>query len=246
MPNYNLSYDITIPVLNEENRLYYGINALADYLKSICMENYTITISDNGSTDKTRFIAEELIVKNKKVRYISVGKRGVGLALKTAWNQSNADIIGYMDVDLAADINCLKKVFNLFEATSSDVVNGSRNLSDSSVKNRSFLRTITSHGYNKILKFILGVHFSDGMCGFKFLRNSVYKKLMELKLRNDGWFFCTEILYMAEKNGFYIQEIPVKWTDDRDSRVQLVKTIIYYLSEIFKLRFRKLTRCNNE
>ena len=246
MSDYNLSYDITIPVLNEENRLYYGINTLIDYLKSIYMENYTITISDNGSTDKTRLIAEGLIAKNKKIKYISVGKRGVGLALKTAWSQSNADIVGYMDVDLATDISCLQKVFNLLETTSSDIVNGSRNLSASSVKNRSFLRTITSRGYNKILKFILNVHFSDGMCGFKFLRNSAYKKLMALKPRNDGWFFCTEILYMAEKNGFCIQEIPVKWTDDRDSRVQLVKTIFYYLSEIVKLRFRKLNGFNNE
>ena len=93
---------------------------------------------------------------------------------------------------------------------------------------------------------LLNVNFTDGMCGFKFIRQSVYKKLVNCGIENDGWFFCTEFLYLSEKCGFSIYEIPVRWVDDRDSRVQLIKTIFYYLKEIFKLRLRKENGFGNE
>jgi glycosyltransferase involved in cell wall biosynthesis len=239
MLNRNLSYDIIIPVLNEEKRLETGVTSILSYFKTIQLEKFTITIADNGSTDRTKLIADVLSMQNPNVKSLSVGKKGVGLALKTAWAQSSADIIGYMDVDLATDITHFQDVISIFEMSAKDIVNGSRNLPDSIVLNRSALRTITSLGFNKILQFFLNVHFTDGMCGFKFLRNDAYKKIYNLGIENDGWFFCTELLYIAEKNGFNIQEIPIKWTDDGDSRVQLTKTIVYYLKEIFKLRFRK-------
>ncbi len=244
MPQSYLTYDITIPVLNEEKRLTHGVNTLLDYLKSNKMNHFTVTIADNGSTDKTNIIAKDLVAKNSILKYISVGRRGVGLALKTAWDQSKADIIGYLDVDLATDLHHLQEVFSLFEQPSIDIVNASRNLPLSKVINRSLIRNITSYGYNQILQFMLKVHFTDGMCGFKFLRNAVYQQLKP-QLTNDGWFFCTELLYLSEKNGFLIHEIPVKWTDDQDSRVKLIKTITYYLTEIVKLRFRKLKVGNN-
>ncbi|HLB41822.1 MAG TPA: glycosyltransferase [Gammaproteobacteria bacterium] len=246
MLTHHLSYDIVIPVFNEEKRLPIGISSLLDFLKLIKMENFTITIADNGSTDRTRIIAHALTKQHPKVRLISVWKKGVGLALKTAWYQSVADVVGYMDVDLATDITHFQEVINLFETNTIDLVNGSRHLPSSIVKNRSALRILTSLGYNKILYFLLNIHFTDGMCGFKFLRKSVYKKLMDIGIKNDGWFFCTEILYLSEKSGFSIKEIPVKWTDDRDSRVQLIKTILYYLKEILKLRFRNLKGFTNE
>lgn len=246
MQNHSLTYDIVIPVLNEENRLPSGIKKLCAYLDSIPMDNYIITIADNGSTDNTQAVSKSIMLENKKINYINVGKRGVGLALKAAWNASIADVIGYMDVDLATDIHHLETVFSLFETNQADFVNASRNLPNSVVHNRALLRTITSLGYNFILKHFLNVHFTDGMCGFKFLRNSTYKQIKKTGLNNDGWFFCTELLYLAEKSKVRICEIPVKWVDDQDSRVQLFKTIFYYLREIIKLRLKKRKVLNNE
>lgn len=245
MTRYNLKYDIIFPVLNEETRLPNGIEKIIDFLKSIEMENFSITIADNGSVDRTKTVADALAAKNPKIKSISVGKKGLGLALKTAWNQSDADVVGYMDVDLATDLTHFQEVVYFFETNNGDFINGSRNLASSIVKNRSPIRTLTSIGYNKILQAFLNVNFTDGMCGFKFLRNSVYRRLSNLGAKNDGLFFCTELLYFAEKNGIFIQEIPVRWTDDRDSRVKLIKTIFYYLREIFMLLF-KIKRRNKD
>lgn len=242
----NLSYEIVLPVLNEEKRLIAGVKKLLDFFIQIQFENFIITIVDNGSEDQTPLIARTLAMEYARVKFISIKKKGVGLALKTAWNSSVADVVGYMDVDLATDIAHFKEVMRLFDNQMGDVVNASRNLPSAKVFNRKFLRTILSHSYNKLLKHFLNIQFTDGMCGFKFLRRSVYQQLNAIGLYNDGWFFCTELLFLSERQGFVIAEIPVTWTDDNDSRVQLIKTIFYYLREMCKLRFRKLRGCRHE
>ena len=166
--------------------------------------------------------------------------------MKTAWNQSVADIVGYMDVDLATDIEHFKEVISIFEMGDVDIVNGSRNLPSSRVSNRKIIREITSRGFNILLRYILNTHITDGMCGFKFIRLDVYQNIAKYGIRNDGWFFCTEFLCLAERLGFVITEIPVRWQDDDDSRVRIVRLSAYYLREIVRLRFRKLRKISNE
>src|SRR6185437_11052748 len=114
MSHYNLSYDFTFPVLNEKNRLSNGVMNLINYLKSQEMKNFTITIADNGSTDNTREIAQKLAAQYPEIKIVDVKKKGVGLALKKSWENSQADIIGYMDIDLATDINHLCEVLHFF------------------------------------------------------------------------------------------------------------------------------------
>jgi glycosyltransferase involved in cell wall biosynthesis len=237
----SLSFDITIPVLNEEGRLRAGVDTLVRFLAQEGLDDRCrITIADNGSTDRTAEVAAELLSKYANVGYLSVGKRGVGLALKTAWGQSRADIVGYMDVDLATDIQHFKQVVQGFETGTAALVNGSRNLPGSRVINRSRVRDLSSWGFNTLLRLMLRVKFTDGMCGFKFLRRSVYDQVARVGIRNDGWFFCTEILYIAERLGHKIEELAVTWTDDRESRVRLVRLSLYYLREMNHLRRRQI------
>ena len=235
-----LSYDFTIPVLNEEKRLPVGLPQLYRCLSAMGLGNFTITIADNGSTDRTEEVARALMRDYPQTRYLKVGRRGVGLALKASWGQSKADVIGYLDVDLATDIKHLAEIVALFETGGARIVNGSRNLADSVVVNRSAVRNVTSHSFNFLLRRMLGVNFTDGMCGFKFLCRDLYDRLAQIGLTNDGWFFCTELLFVAEKAGVPIRELPVHWTDDRDSRVRLVRLSAAYMKEILKLRRRKI------
>ena len=235
----NLSLEITIPVLNEEKRLEYGFSTTIKFLQKNKKTNYKIVIADNGSKDRTEEIATLLEKKYPQVRYIKVGQKGVGLALKKSWNASNADIIGYMDVDLATDLTHLLDVISKMQNDEIDIVNGSRILPGSKVINRSALRETTSRGFNFILKAILNVNFSDGMCGFKFIKRTAFNKLMKAGIDNNDWFLCTEMLIKAEWSGLNIYELPVQWKDDGDSRVDISKTIYKYMKEIFKLRFSK-------
>ena len=188
--NKEIMLDIAIPVLNEENRLKSGIEKLITFLKTENLLSQTqLSIADNGSTDRTEEQARELVNIYSNVRYLKVGQKGVGLALKKAWGDSTGNWVGYMDVDLATDIKHIKDVFRLLLDEQIEVVTGSRLLAGSEVINRMLTREITSRGFNKILQCALGIHFTDGMCGFKFIKRSIFDVLMERGVHNDEWFF---------------------------------------------------------
>lgn len=142
-----------------------------------------------------------------------------------------------MDVDLATDLKHLEDVREAFRSQSGDLlVSGSRLLPGSQVINRTVKREISSRGFNLLLRWILGVRFSDGMCGFKFLRKSTFDRLMSSGVQNDDWFFNTEIMVISEWLAVPVREIPVLWVDDRDSRARVLDLARQYLREMTRLR----------
>ena len=87
-----------------------------------------------------------------------------------------------------------------------------------------------------ILKLVLKVKFTDGMCGFKFLDRKIAQELIETGIDTKGWFFSTEIMVKGSWKNIEIKEIPVKWTDDRNSKVKIFSLSLNYLKSIFKLK----------
>jgi glycosyltransferase involved in cell wall biosynthesis len=198
---------------------------------------WRIVIADNGSTDTTRQLATELSETYPEVNWVSVPRRGVGLALKTSWGQSDADIVGYMDLDLATDLHHFPEVYKVLSEDRADLVYGSRLHPDAKVIGRTTKREISSRAFNLILRNYLGVHFSDGMCGFKFLKRNVLPELMANGANNDGWFFSTELLSVAEWRGLDLHELPVTWTDDAaSSKVKVVPLAMRYLQAMRELK----------
>ena len=238
-----MTFDITIPVLNEEVTLAQNVKVLHVFLKNHfpSSEQWQIVIADNGSTDKTLEIAQKLSAEIVEVTYVKVPKKGVGLALKTAWGASNADIVGYMDLDMATDLSHFLEAYSAIAKENYDIVYGTRLHRDSNVIGRSIKREIASRGFNFLLKSYLGVNFSDGMCGFKFLKRSLYPSLLQGGAQNDGWFFSTELLTVAEWQGLKLKELPVKWTDDvSSSRVKILPLVKRYLTAMQALKKKKI------
>ena len=234
-----MTFDVTIPVLNEEATLARQVGVLRQFLHTHFPTpgQWRIVIADNGSTDRTLAIARDLQTQFPEVAVVNVPEKGVGLALKTSWGQSEADIVGYMDLDLATDLAHFPEAYRAIAEEDYDLVYGTRLHPKSQVIGRTLKREIASRGFNWILKLYLGVHFSDGMCGFKFLKRSVYPKLHELGARNNGWFFSTELLTTAEWLGLRLYELPVKWTDDTSSsRVEIWPLAKRYLRGMRELR----------
>ncbi len=232
-------FEVVIPVLNEEQRLTRGVEESFKYFNANNI-NACLTIADNGSTDRTLQVAGELQKTYPELKIISVGERGVGRALKAAWLEPRARVVGYMDVDLATDLKHFEEVKSKFNDPHVDVVSGSRLIRGAKVENRKLLRAITSRGFNLVLKLRLGVKFTDGMCGFKFLKADLFKKIVnELSPLSDGWIFNAEILVKSEWLGHKVEEIAVHWTDDEDSRVELVKVTNNYLAEIERIYQQK-------
>ena len=237
-----MTFDVTIPVLNEEETLDQQVHILHDFLSKNFpnKSQWKIVIADNGSTDQTEEIAQNLSKIFPEIQFLKVPKRGVGLALKTSWEQSQADIVGYMDLDLATDLSHFLEAFHAIKKENYDLVYATRLHKDSQVIGRTLKREISSQGFNFILKNYLNVNFSDGMCGFKWLKRTVYPQLKAAGADNDGWFFSTELLTTAEWKGLKIKELPVKWTDDADSsKVKILPLAKRYLKAMKNLKKRR-------
>lgn len=233
--NQQALFEIAIPVYNEERRLEAGVRTLHAFCEREGLPA-NIVIADNGSVDRTQEIALELSKEFPNVRLLRVPQKGVGRALKLAWGQAQAPYVGYMDVDLSTDLKHLKEVAELFKSKNCDVVNGSRLMRGSRVYHRKLIREITSRGFNFLLHTALNVRFSDGMCGFKFLRRDAFDRISKLGVQNEEWFFNTEILVKAEWAGLKIEEVPVVWTDDHDSKARIFEMAVKFSKEIWRLR----------
>ena len=129
-----------------------------------------------------------------------------------------------MDVDLSTDLDALLPLVAPLVSGHSDVAIGSR-LAPGSHVARHPKRELISRSYNLILRTLLATRVRDAQCGFKAVRASVARRLLPA-VEDDGWFFDTELLLLAERNGLRIHEVPVDWIDDVDSRVKVVSTAI--------------------
>ena len=227
--------DIVIPVYNEERDLGPSVRRLHDYLGSDFPFPAVITIVDNASRDGTLAVAQSLAKELTRVRVVHLDKKGRGRALRAAWLQSDAPIVAYMDVDLSTDLRALLPLVAPLLSGHSDLAIGSRLAHGARVK-RGPKREIISRCYMLVLRLSLGAHFTDAQCGFKAVRTSVAKQLLP-QVKDEAWFFDTELLILAQRAGLRVHEVPVDWTDDPDSRVAIVRTAIEDLRGVVRLRF---------
>lgn len=198
---------------------------------------YELTILDNGSTDDTPDIARRLEEKYEAVKYVRIEQKGVGIAFKTGIEMTDADIVGYMDIDLSTDLNYLSKTIQMFEEQPElQYVNGSRFSKDSDTQGRKWYRKITSAGLVSILKVLFHMKATDALCGFTFLRSDLAKELVAKCSDDHGWFYTVEFLLRAERMGAKIYDMPVTWVEDYDTTVNVPKTIMNYIKQIHRLR----------
>jgi putative flippase GtrA len=214
--------DIVVPVHNEAAVLDRSITTLHDYLSSRFPFTWRITVADNASSDDTRARADELAATLRDVRVIHLDARGRGRALRAAWTGNDAEVVAYMDVDLSTCLDALLPLVASLLSGHSDVAIGSRLAAGAAVA-RGPKREFISRSYNALLRTVFGNHFRDAQCGFKAIRTSVAEHLLP-QVQDNEWFFDTELLLLAERNGLRVHEVPVTWVDDPDSRVNVVRT----------------------
>jgi glycosyltransferase involved in cell wall biosynthesis len=226
--------EIVIPVYNEEVALEPSVTKLRTYLLHNCPYRFQITIADNASTDHTQRIAQQLAARYAEVKALRLERKGRGLALRTAWGQSRADVVSYMDVDLSTDLRAFLPLIAPLISGQSDLAIGSR-LAHGAAVTRSFKRECISRVYNILIKLAFFNRFSDAQCGFKAGRREIVQQMLPL-IENNHWFFDTEMLLLAEHNGLRIAEVPVRWIEDPDTRVKLGSTIREDLHGLWRLR----------
>ena len=214
--------DVVVPVYNEAHVLAASIRRLHDYLSSEVPLPARIVIANNASTDGTAVVARALSADLPGVEVLDLPEKGRGRALRAAWTDSPAEVLCYMDVDLSTDLRAFLPLVAPLLSGHSDLAIGTRLARDSRVE-RGLQRELISRTYNRLLKYSLGARFSDAQCGFKAIRADAARQLLPA-VADQAWFFDTELLVLAQRQGLRIHEVPVDWTDDPDSRVDVVRT----------------------
>ncbi len=225
---------VVLPVYNEEKVLRQSVKTLTTFLRDYDRYEWKIVIADNNSQDHTGKIGRELESENPLVHYLHIPRKGRGIALRTAWEQTDCDFVSYMDIDLSTGLNALIRAIDLLNK-GADIVVGNR-LSKDSKTTRCLKREIISRSYNIVIKLSLGTHFNDAHCGFKTGRREVIQKLLPY-VEDKEWFFDTEILFYAEKLGYRIEEIAVTWIEDPDTKAKIFKDTHDDLRGLYRLRF---------
>jgi len=226
--------EIVIPVYNEAAGLEASIRRLHTYLNEQFPLTWSVTIVDNASSDGTWDLARRLAGELDGVQARHLDGKGRGRALRAAWSSSPAPVVAYMDVDLSTDLNALLPLVAPLVSGHSDIAIGTRLAPGADVV-RGPRREVISRAYNFVLKAALGAGFSDAQCGFKAVRADVVRDLLPL-VQDDGWFFDTELLVLAERSGLRIHEVPVDWIDDPDSRVDVIRTAADDLRGLWRMR----------
>ena len=225
--------EIVVPVYNEERALALSVRRLHRFLTAEFPFRWQITIADNASTDITPGIAAELARTLPHVRWIRLDRKGRGRALRAAWTASEARVVCYMDVDLSTDLRALLPLVAPLLSGHSDVAIGTRLARGARVV-RGPKRELVSRSYNRLLRMTLRARFSDAQCGFKAVRADLLPTLLPA-VKDDSWFFDTELLVRAQRRGLRIHEVPVDWIDDPDSRVRIVRTALDDLRGVARL-----------
>ncbi|HMB65536.1 MAG TPA: glycosyltransferase [Patescibacteria group bacterium] len=237
-----MKIDFCFPVYNEEQILEKNILTFLDYLRQRNWQcPWRVSIVVNGSQDKSLSIAQDLARQYpEEIDFYNLEASGKGLALKKHLSHSRAEVVFYMDIDLAVS---LKNVEDILEPTlkeECDLVLGSRLLPESRT-DRSFIRGLSSQMYNKFSRLFLGHSFKDLQCGFKAVRVSQFHSISGF-LESDKWFFDTELIAWGLNSGFKIKEVPVDWSENRyekrKSKVNVVKDGIVFFWNLLKLKQR--------
>ncbi|MHC1579597.1 MAG: dolichyl-phosphate beta-glucosyltransferase [Candidatus Alkanophagales archaeon] len=225
---------VVLPAYNEAERLEAAVDAVEKKLRELGV-SFEIIIAEDGSTDGTYEIARRIASSRSSVRLLHSDRRlGRGGALKRAFRLAGGETLAYLDVDLATDLEHLGELINSVRLEGYDVATGSRLLPGSDAA-RTLKRKLMSVTFNFLVRRLLRSEVRDHQCGFKaFKRSSLMEILDEVK--DEHWFWDTEVLVRAQRRGLRVKEFPVRWRESGSSKVETLKDAKNMLLCILRLR----------
>lgn len=225
--------DIVVPIWNEERRIPLTLPLLLEYVGRLQFHANVIAV-DNGSTDRSLEIAREIFKSIPNCKVLSCPIHGRGAAVKFAWRSSSADILCYMDADLATDLRSFSDLVAPIIDGRAHLTYGDRRHPGSVIR-RTSLRRAVSYVYYKFSNAVLGSYCRDFQCGFKAISRSAFISF-ENELFFDGWLFDTELIVRSSMAGFDVVSVPVMWNEVTQSSVYLCRDSIRMLLGLFRLR----------
>ena len=229
---------LIVPAYNEVARIKTTLRQGIEYFNRRGIRCEVIVVADG--TDGTREAARELAASASiSIQVIGTPeRRGKGLAVREGVQLATGDVIGFVDADNKTPISEFEKIEACL-IDGYDVVIGSRSLANSQIERRQpWYRRLGSRGYAIVKRACVGLDdIVDTQCGFKFFQGDVARDLFQ-RQTIDGYMFDVEILYIAQQRGYRIAQVPVRWRDDGDSRLQLVSGNLRNLRDTLAIRRR--------
>jgi len=233
------AFSVVIPCFNEAARIGSTIRASLDYLVSVSPESELIVVND-GSTDATSSIARESLVGAKiETRLLeNFPNRGKGAAVRKGLLAAQRPIALFFDADLSTPFEETPKVIGPIADDDVDLAFGSRGLDRSLIgHHQPWRRETAGRIFNLLVRIATGLPFWDTQCGFKAFRLEVCRPILEVA-RIEGFAFDVELLYLAQRAGMRLREIPVRWNHREGSKVHFIHDSLRMLREVIALRIK--------
>ena len=229
--------DITLilPAFNEAASITGTLAEAVRYFEQAELR-YEIIVAADGN-DGTREIVAALARENPAIHVIGgTERRGKGRGIREAVLLSNGGMIGFADADNKVPVSEFDKI-QPWLREGWQVVTGSRGLRGSSIERRQRLyRRLGSRGFAIFMQAVIGLPgIVDTQCGFKFFSREAALELFG-RQKIDGYMFDVEILALAQRLGYRIKQVPIRWRDDADSRFDPLSGGLKNLIDIFKIR----------
>lgn len=233
---FPLDLSLIIPAYNEAERIVTTVRATQDYLDN-CGLRYEIIVAADG-TDGTREHVAALARQNERLLVLGGPERGgKGRGIRQGVARAKGRIIGFADADYKTPIEELTKLLSWLER-GYDIAIGSRGQEGSLIEVPAPLhRRLGSKAFAVAMHLTVGLwHIKDTQCGFKFFRAAVARDLFG-RQQIDGYMFDVEVLYLAERSGYRVKEVGVRWRDDGDTRLNLVSGNWRNFLDLLRIRF---------
>lgn len=229
----HMELSVIIPAYNEEKRIGRTLEAILGYLDKQ-KYTYEIIVVNDGSTDKTKEVVQQF--KHKKIKILdNSGNKGKGYSVQQGFLSAEKEWVLFTDADLSTPIEELKTCFRY--ASGADVIIGSRNLPMSQiVVKQPFFRSMLGRIFPFFVRLLLLPNIKDSQCGFKLFRKEAAQKVAE-KQKITGFCFDVELLFLAKKLGYKIQEIPITWSNDERSKIRIVSDSVTMFLDLLKIRW---------
>jgi len=236
----DITYSIVIPAYNEGTRLGATLERVLAYVRAQGWNAEVLVVND-GSRDNTADLVRGFAAKDPMLRLVeNPGNRGKGYAVRNGMLQARGEIVVFSDADLSSPIEEMPKLLAAL-AAGADIAIGSRWLrAEMQTQRQSAFRQMAGRIFNALNRIILGLHFKDTQCGFKAFTRRASQKILPLQ-RIERWGFDPEILFLARKFGFRVEEVAVLWGHSGDTRIHPLLDGARMFQEMVRIRWYDIT-----
>jgi hypothetical protein len=234
MSGGSVEVSVVLPAYNEESTIEATVQTTLETLGGFLPAgSFEVIVAEDGCDDRTPEIADRMAAEDDRVRHFHSDERlGRGGALERAFRASDGQTLVYFDTDLATDMRHLEELVESIRGGEYDVATGSRWMPGHEA-DRPAKRGVPSSGYNSLVRLFLRSEMQDHQCGFKAFDRTVLLTLLD-DVEDDHWFWDTELLVRAQRDGYRVKEFPVDWEPKGDSKVDLVRDVFGMGSQILR------------